>query len=289
MFARMRSTWKALLRRSVWEDNLEEELKSHVEFRVEDLVRSGLARQKAERQARIELGGRESYKEQCRAACGLRLFDELRADFRYAARVLRNRPAFIAAAVLALGIGIGVNTAVFSVVHAVLLRPLPYREPGRLVRIYETSKRGRSMVSPANFLDWVEQTQSWKYLASTGYSEATLTGGSEPEMVRGAAVSRSLFATLGVKPLLGQAFGTGKRGAAAEVPVMLSYRLWQRRFGSDPNVIGTDVAAGDQRWRIAGVAPAGFWFCPLATPRRSIRCRRCAANRTAAASPLPKR
>jgi len=149
---------------------MEAEMRAHMEAYAADLERAGVPRGEAERRAHLEFGSIERVKEECRQSLGLHWFDELHADARYATRARRKSPLFTVAAVLALGIGIGANTAVFSVANVVLLRPLPYGEPGRRVRIYEIDKNGRGQVSPANFLDWVERAHSWERLASVGYS-----------------------------------------------------------------------------------------------------------------------
>src|SRR5215471_21389643 len=135
MLARVRSIIDALFRRQSLERGMDAELRAHIDAYTEDLIRSGKTRAEAERRARVEFGGLEAVKERCREARGLRWPDELRQDLRYAFRSLWKAPAFTAAAVLSLGVGIGVNTAIFSVVRAALIRPLPYRDPGQLVAI----------------------------------------------------------------------------------------------------------------------------------------------------------
>ncbi|HEU0005699.1 MAG TPA: ADOP family duplicated permease, partial [Terriglobia bacterium] len=181
-------------------------------------------------------------------------------DFRYAFRLLLKNPSFTTMVVLILALGIGANTAIFSLVNAVLLRPLPYPEPDRLVTLWERNLKegGKHLVSPADFFDLQKNTQSFEHLAALYPPGFNLTGVSEPERISGARVSASIFATLGVKPLLGRTFNPEEDRPGTERTVVLSHGLWQRRFGGDPLVVGKTAVLSGNAHTIVGVLPAGF-------------------------------
>jgi len=184
-------------------------------------------------------------------------------DFRYSLRQLAKSPGFTLVVVLILALGIGANTAIFSLVNAVLLRPLPYPEPDRLVTLWERNLKeaGKHLVSPADFFDLQKNNQSFENLAALYPPGFNLTGVNEPERVSGARVSASIFATLGVKPFLGRTFNPEEDRPGAERTVILSHGLWQRRFGGDPLVIGKTAILSGNTYTIVGVLPAD-----LATP-----------------------
>ncbi|MBI3450198.1 MAG: ABC transporter permease [Acidobacteria bacterium] len=183
-------------------------------------------------------------------------------DVRFGARMLSRQRGFAAVAVLTLALGIGANTAVFSVVNAVLLRSLPYPDPDRLVMAWESDAQQTRTgpVSPANFLDWRAQGDGALAMAALDFGDFNVVGDGEPERLRGARVSAGLFELLGVRPLLGRSLlAEDDREGAAKV-VLLSYGLWQRRFGADPHVVGRSIAVNDEPHTVAGVMPAGFDF-----------------------------
>src|SRR5262245_50409681 len=168
-------------------------------------------------------------------------------DIRYSLRRLLQRPGFAAAAIITLALGIGANTAIFSVVNGVLLRPLPYPEPERIVRLFETVERttmanDRMEVAPANFLDWQAQSQSFSGIAAYGFGNLPLAGEGEAEVVPSAYVSANLFSVLGVAPLLGRTFTVEEDNPQNEFVALLSHGLWQRRFGGDPKVLGRTIS-----------------------------------------------
>jgi predicted permease len=189
------------------------------------------------------------------------MLSALLQDLRYAARALRLTPGFTAAAVIVLGIGIGANTAIFSLVDAALLRPLPFADPDRLVMVWEKPPAwDRNSVSPLNFADWSEQNHVFAGIAATSGRSGTLTGaGGEAEKINGQTVSPSFFDVLGVQPIAGRAF---RAEDATDKPtvVMLSERLWQRRFGGDPALIGRTITIDDQPLTVIGIIPAAFQF-----------------------------
>ncbi len=265
MFARIRSMWRAVTRRTAWEQGLNEELRSHVECRTEDLMRAGLTREEAERQARIELGTRETYKEQCREANGLRWLDELRQDLLYAVRTFRRNRGFTAVAVLTLALGIGATTAIFTVVNAVLLRPLPYPHPEELVYVQETYNSdifGGARVSPfvANreFAAWRNQSRTLSPIAAYMDFTANLTGGGEPERIICGMATTTFFSILGVHPVVGRLFLPEEDRPGGPPVVMLSEALWRRRYGGDPSVVGKSVTLDGKAYTVVGVLPARF-------------------------------
>ena len=187
-------------------------------------------------------------------------------DFRYALRQLRKSPGFAAVAVITLALGIGFNTAIFSVVNAVLLRPLAFADASRLVRIWhvppEKSFPGMTTfpVSAANYLDWERQTQVFDHMAIYSYHGFTVTGGDKPEQLSAGAVSSGFFATLGVQPILGRVLSPEEDQPGRSHVVVLSYRLWQDHFGGNPGIVGHDINLDGQPYLVAGVMPSNFQF-----------------------------
>src|ERR1700722_19499475 len=187
-------------------------------------------------------------------------------DLKYAFRVLRKNPGFALGAILVLALGIGANTAIFSVVNAVLLRPLPYSDPGRLAMVYhvppQKSFPGTKIfaVSPANYLDWQKQSSVFDVMSIFHFATMTLTGRDQPEAVQGLVVSSEFFQVLGVTPIQGRAFTSEEDTNGHGNVVVLSYPFWQSHFGADPNVIGKNVTFNGLPYSIIGVMPADFHF-----------------------------
>ena len=193
-----------------------------------------------------------------------RLEDDMFQDLRFGMRMLLKQPGFTLIVVITLAFGIGANTAVFSVVNAALLRPLPYQNPERLVAISESDaqqKVSSMAVAGPNFLDWRSQAQTFERMAAfDGEEEFNLTGGEFPEKVNGARVSQDFFATLGVAPVLGRAFLPAEAQPGAPPVVMLSHALWQRRFGGDRGVIGQAIRVDGESATVVGVMPPSFRY-----------------------------
>ncbi|MFZ0955703.1 MAG: ABC transporter permease [Candidatus Sulfotelmatobacter sp.] len=187
-------------------------------------------------------------------------------DFRYALRQFRKSPGFAAVAVITLALGIGFNTAIFSVVNAVLLRPLAFADASRLVRIWhvppEKSFPGMTTfpVSAANYLDWERQNQVFDHMAIYTYHGFTVTGGAKPEQLAAGAVSSGFFATLGVQPMLGRVLTPEEDQPGRSHVVVLSHRLWREHFGANPDIVGRDINLDGQPYLVAGVMPASFRF-----------------------------
>lgn len=189
--------------------------------------------------------------------------ETLLKDIRYGVRGLWKRPGFTTVAVLTLALGIGANTAIFSVVNAVLLRPLQFRDPDRLVMIWEDATFAgfpRNTPAPANYFDWKAQTQSFEDMAATAEETFNLTGDGEPERVAAYSVSANFFPLLGVPPALGRTFLAEEDRVGAPKVAVLSNALWQTRYGGDPRIINRDILLDGAKYTVVGVMPAGFQF-----------------------------
>src|SRR5271155_625437 len=187
-------------------------------------------------------------------------------DVRYGLRQLRKSSGFTTVAILTLALGIGANTSIFSVVNGVLLRPLPLKDPGRLVSVWHTppAKSFPGMttfsVSPANYVDWQRQNHVFEDIAIYTYRGFTLTGSGQPEHVDGGAVSTSFFATLGVQPMLGRAFLPEEDSPGHANVVVLSYSFWQEHVGAQANIVDHNINMDGQSYLVAGVMPPSFRF-----------------------------
>ncbi len=255
---------RALFRRGAMEAEMDEELRSHFENQVEKLVASGMPREEAVRRARLAFGGYEQLKEECRDARGVSFVETTIQDLRYALRMLRNSPGFTAVAILTLALGIGANTAIFSVIDSVLLRPLPYKDPAGLVMVWENNSQHpnpHNTVSPPDFLDWQSRNSVFAEMSALFDQRANLTGNGVPQEVVVQDVSVNFFSVLGVNPILGPGFTTenGKKGH--DNVVVLSYGFWKKRFAGDPEIIGKHVVLNGHPQTVMGVAPQDFsWF-----------------------------
>jgi putative ABC transport system permease protein len=249
----------------------EEELAQHVELLAAEKRRSGLDAAEAMRQARVELGNPQAVREELRDGRARSRLDSLTKDLGYALRLLRRRPAFTAACLLTVALGTGASTALFAIVNAVVLRPLPLPEPGALVAIHDSNPvKGidRTGITSGNLVDWRQRTSRFRGIAGQYTMGRTLTLGAESEVVLSAQVTEDYFAVLGVPAALGRTFTTEEtrialfNNAAAPVSpdpvVVLGHALWQRRFGGDPGVVGTTVAVERRPMRIVGVMPKDF-------------------------------
>ncbi len=194
---------------------------------------------------------------------GWLMFADLQRDVLYGLRMLAKNPGFTAVAVLTLALGIGANTAIFSVVNTVLLRPLPYPEPDRIVTVWNSYPQlgiEKDTVSPVDFRDWQKMNRSFAHMASYGYGSFVLTGGGEPVRLMAAEVSVGFFAVMGVEPALGRTFAAQDDEPGSGKVVVLSHGLWQRQFGADPGIIGTTLTLDGQGYEVRGVVPPGFAF-----------------------------
>ncbi len=262
VFDGLKNRLRALVARAGVERDLDDELRFHLEESEARNRRAGMDPAEARRAARIALGGVESVKERVRDERGTRLLEDLAQDLRIAARSLAHNLGFTAVAVTTLALGIGASAAIYSVLQAVVLAPLPFPDPDRLVSFGEVSPQGdRFSTSAPNFLDLRAQAKSFVDVAAFGGAPFTLTGDGEPERLRGARVTASFFDVLGARPLLGRTFTAEevRPGAAAPV-VVLSHGLWGRRFGADPAVVGRALVLGGEPYTVIGVLAPGFDF-----------------------------
>jgi putative ABC transport system permease protein len=187
--------------------------------------------------------------------------DDMFQDLRYGIRMLRKNPGLTFVAALTLALGIGANSAIFSVVNAVLLRPLPYLDADRLVMVnYYRSRMLNDFAVAAEFLEWRDQAKSFEWIAACRFDAADLTGSGEPERLNVGFASADLFVTLGVAPALGRSFTSEEDTLGGEQSVILSDMLWRRRFGGDPQVIGRTLTLGGQSRTVVGIMPPGFQF-----------------------------
>jgi len=235
---------------------LAEELESHLLMHIDDNVRAGMSPREARRQALVKLGGLTQTEEACRRRRGLPLLEDFFQDLRYAARGLRRQPAFTLVAVLTLALGIGANTALFSVVNAVFLNPLPLPEPDRVVSLFETFQPdGRSALSYPNLRDWREQNTTFEGMAAYVPGAFNLQAGDSPRRLLGLRVEANYFDVLGVRPQLGRTFLEGEDAAGRENVVVLSDALWRGGFGADPDIVNRTIPLNGRQYTVVGVMP----------------------------------
>jgi len=259
MLSDLRIRLRALFRRHAVEGELDDELRFHFDQQVEKYVRSGLMREEALRRARIEFGGLDQVKEECRDARGSQFLETLAQDVRYGLRILRKSPGFTSVAVLTLALGIGANTAIFTVVHAVLLNPLPYPESERLAILgFGIGNEHRAPASGYQLEQIRERSRLFEQVGGIWVTNSVVPGEGEPEQVRLGVVTDNFLSLLCAKPAAGRLFM--REDAQSNVPsaLIISYSLWQRRFGGDPGVIGRALRAGEGSITVVGVLPRDF-------------------------------
>lgn len=259
MIRRCIALWRNLLQNERVERELEEELRSYVELVALEKVRNGKDVQRAHCEARKELGSFEQVKENVRDVRAGTSMDSLIKDFRYALSTLAKNPSFTLTAILALALGIGPNTAIFSVVYANLLAPLPYANPDKLVMIWSKAKGVRNQVAAADFLDWERQARSFSEVAAFVGRGYNLSSGSEPQYIQGERVSPNWFHLLGERPQIGRYFQAGEKQPGKDHVVILSHRGWVARFGADPNIIGKQIYLDGEPYTAIGVMSPGPW------------------------------
>ena len=256
------------------ERDMKEEMRFHVEMEAEEYVRAGLGRKQARREAMRRFGGVERFKEEARMARGGRVVEDLFKDMRLALRGLRRSPGFTAVALSMLALGIGANTAIFSVIDAVLLKPLPFNEPERLVEVYETHMAqgwDQFAFSHANLLDLMESSRAFEGIGGSTGAAMNITGDGPAARIVAGVVTPGFFGILGVTPVLGRTFREEDvAGTQAQNVALLGEDAWTSRFGADPRIVGRTVQLDGESFEIVGVLPAdGPWlrrdlFVPLA-------------------------
>jgi predicted permease len=256
---------RSLFRKERVEGELDEELRGFLDMATEEKMKLGMSRKDAVRAVRLERGGLEVTKEVVRSVGWESLVETCWLDLRFGLRMLRKSPGFTAVAVLTLTLGIGATASIFSVVDAVLLRRLPYRDPSRLVSLYED--RGstgfhRRQFTPANFADCKAQTAIFEDIAAIDADRFyNFTGnGGTPERLSAEGVSHNLFSILGVQPVVGRVFLPEEDTAGSEHVVLLSHRVWLSRFGGDRSVVGHTVLLNGEKYSVVGVMPPWFSF-----------------------------
>ncbi|MGC2528582.1 MAG: ADOP family duplicated permease [Candidatus Acidiferrum sp.] len=263
MFKRWRSLFRALNRRRDFEDGMSEELRFHVEQYTDELVRSGMSREKAARQIRMELGSPVNIKADCREAFGLHLFDEFRRELSYAARLLRRTPAFTATALLTLAVCLGANLTIFAVIDSVLLRPLPFPQPGRLMTIFNTYPKAgveRDGSSLTNYYERRGQIPAFASLSIYEYGTEIVGEPGSTDRLPTMRVSPDFFSTLGLGPAFGRTFTDDETTSETDHVVILSDRFWRDRYNADPHVIGKQLRVNSVPRTVIGVLPPGFHF-----------------------------
>ena len=261
---RLKALWRRLrgvLSSDRSEQDFADELDGHVAMHIEDGVRAGLSREEARRQALIRLGGLEQAKIAHRERRGLPLLETLAQDVRYGLRLLGKSPGFACVSVVTLALGIGATTAIFSVVKAVLLNQLPYKDPGSIVAVWTANQASGGQPlpsSPGDFATWKQKSGVFEDMAPSYDDEKTLTGEGAPQFLIGYGVSANYLRILGAQPQLGRLYTDDEDKAKAPNVALLSDHLWRTTFHSDPGVVGRAITLEGKPYTVVGVMPRGF-------------------------------
>lgn len=258
----LRDRLRALRQRDTVINDIDREMRSHLDLQTEANIKAGMSPSEARQQALRSFGKVERAVDAAYDVKGGGVFETIMQDVRYGARMLTKHKAFTAIAVITLALGIGANTAIFSVVNELLLRPLLYRDAERIVMLWEVTPEGRrqNTTSRANFRAWRDQSSSFTQMAAFTDQRFNLTGDGEPEELSVQMATPEIFKVLGVDPLLGRTFTPDDDGAGKPPVVVLSYALWQRRFGGQPSILEQPITLNGEKFTIIGVMPASFQF-----------------------------
>ena len=241
------------------EQEMSDELRDHIERQTDANIAAGLPRDEARRQAILQFGAAEAVKEDCREQSSGFWLETLLSDVRYGIRMMARSPGFTIIAILTLALGIGANTAIFSVVNGVLLNPLPFPQPEQLVSLSESKPNfATGSISYLNFRDWQRNNHTFSAMAISRSLSFSLTGSGEAEQLKAELLSSDYFSLLGVKPVLGRMFAPGEDEVGAAPIVLISAGLWKRKFGSSPDVLGRTITLDGGGFTIVGVIPADF-------------------------------
>jgi predicted permease len=263
MFKRLRSLFRVLTRRRDFEEGMSEELRFHIEQYTDDLVRSGMSREKAARVIREELGSPINIKADCREAFGVHFFDELRRQFSYAVRLLRKTPAFTATALLTLAVCFGANLTIFAVIDSVLLRPLPFPEPDRLMMIFNTYPKAgvdRDGSSLTNYYERRGRIPAFASLSIYAYGTEIVGEPGSTERFQTMRVSPDFFSTLRLAPAIGRTFTDEETTSETDHVAILSNAFWRQRYNADPNALGKQIRVNSVPRTVIGVLPPSFRF-----------------------------
>lgn len=286
MFSRIRSLFRILIRRNDFERGMSEELRFHIDEHIAELVRSGVSPAEASRRARLEFGSIDSVKEECRQAWGLQLFDELTRNLRQSARLLLKTPGFALAAIVPLAFCLGANIAIFAVVDGIVLRPLPFPDPDRLVLLYHSYLKAgieRASASPANYYERRGRLATLASLAVAQPDIAIVGETGSTELEDTLQVSTDFFDTLGVRPVMGRTFREEESTYQTDRVAILSHAYWTQRFRADPEAIGRQIRMDGVSRTIVGVLPPSFRYlssgADIYTPYASEPSERAVARR----------
>ena len=249
-----------LIRRDAVESRLDEEMRFHVDRLTDKNLRAGMDAQAARRHALLTFGGIERVRDMTRDEIRPRLLDDAVRDVRHGVRLLARSPGFTAAALLTLALGIGATAAIFSIVRTVVLEPLPYRDPGRLVAVWETTQDGRTrnVIAPANFAAWRERSRTLEDLGMVERASMDMVVNGQPDRIVGLTLSASVFRALGVQPALGRAYTVEEDLGGNQSVIVLSYEFWQKRLGGRSDVLNLTLTADGRIRTVVGVMPHGF-------------------------------
>jgi putative ABC transport system permease protein len=251
--------WARLWRRNLMEEQLEKELRFHLDQHEDDLIARGRSAAQAKREARMALGGPEQVKQYCREARGARWAEELFEDTRYAFRSFRQHPGFAVITLLISALGIGATTVMFTLIHSVLLKPLAFSEPDRLVVLHGLREHlGEFWGFSYPDLKDIRRESRSLVVAGWTYSGGTVSAPGEPEYVDGRQISADLFSVLGIGPLYGRAFRSEEDGPGRAPVAIISYGLWQNRFAGDRSALGKKLIYDGKNYVVIGIAPPGF-------------------------------
>jgi hypothetical protein len=254
---------RALFRRKKTETELDSELRFHLETQIESNIRAGMSPEAARQSALREFGGVGLAKDECRDERGTQFFENLWQDVRYGLRMLRKNPGFTAVTVLTLALGIGANTAIFSVVNSVLLRPLPYPEPSRIVELQRRMPDGElnGALSIPQFLFFRDNNSAFQNVAGfQGGPDVSVAHGESVEWITSERVTDDFFRVLGVNPEIGREFIREETRPGSAMSAILTDGTWRKSFGADPAIIGHQINLGDNSYTVVGVLPRDFTF-----------------------------
>jgi putative ABC transport system permease protein len=251
---------RSIGRHGALEQGLDEEIRFHLEQQAEKNLQSGMSPAEARRQALLRFGGREGVKESTRDEIVPALIGDAVRDVRHGFRLLRRAPGFTIASLLTLALGIGATSAIFSVVRTVMLEPLPYRVPERIVAIWETNRGAtvRNVIAPANFVAWRERSRTLEHLGMVGPAAVAMMIDGRPDQIDGLVVSSEVFRALGVQPVLGRAYTDDEDLGGRDGVIVLSHEFWQRRLGSRRDVLDLTLTTDGRPRTVIGVMPPGF-------------------------------